>query len=91
MYTNLQLRSDFVTQHLEKAEDVVVATEGGIDIDQYVPDVREMAMRRSANECARVFDGKKTINVFKRSRVDPRKPIEETLAVLKALKEGGKI
>ena len=52
-------------------------------------DGREKMVRRSVDECLRVLDGKKDLDVFECARVDPRTPIEETIGVLaQYVKEG---
>ena len=87
----LHLLNEYFTKFPEKADKVVVVMKGGIDLDKFEPDGRESEVRRSVDECVRVLNGKKAIDVFECSRVDPKVPIEDTLRILKALKEEGKI
>ena len=87
----LYLLNKYFTKFLEKADKVVVIMKGGIDLDKFEPDGRELEVRRSVDKCVRILNEKKVIDVFEYLRVDPKVSIEDTLRILKALKEKGKI
>lgn len=48
-------------------------------------------LRRNVDECLRILDGKKTLDIFECARVDPNTPIEETVKALGELVKEGKI
>ncbi len=55
------------------------------------PDGSAKNTRRSVDECLRVLDGKKFLDIFECARVDPKTPIEETIETLAKYVEEGKI
>lgn len=48
-------------------------------------------IRASVDECLRVLDGCKTIDIFEMARVDPKVPIETSVHALAELVQEGKI
>jgi pyridoxine 4-dehydrogenase len=58
---------------------------------ELVPDGSEENIRRSVDECLRVLDGKKTIDIFECARQDPNTTIEQTVTILAQLVKEGKI
>lgn len=53
-------------------------------------DGSEENIRRSVDECLRVLDGKKSIDIFECARQDPAVPIEQTIGILAKLIQEGK-
>ncbi|KAH0562166.1 hypothetical protein GP486_003140 [Trichoglossum hirsutum] len=93
LYGTPQLNSlhylhDYFKAHPEDKDKVVISIKGGLNANFQV-DGTEENVRRSVDECLRVLDGEKFLDIFECARVDPRTPIETTIAVLaKYVKEG---
>ena len=51
----------------------------------------EAGVRRSVDNCLRLLDGKKKLDLFQCARVDPHVPIEDTLAVLATYVASGQL
>ena len=67
----------------EKKSSVIPAT--------IAPDGSEANLRRSVDECLRVLDGKKSIDIFECARLDPSFPVDETVCHLAAFVNEEKI
>lgn len=53
------------------------------------PDGSAANIRRSIDECLRVLDGKKSLDLFEAARLDPNVPVEETVgAIVEYIREG---
>ena len=85
------LLNEYFTKYPEDASKVVLSIKGGMVPGQMKVDGSEANVRRSVEECLRVLEGKKSIDIFECGRVDPNVPIEESLKTLKALVQEGKI
>jgi pyridoxine 4-dehydrogenase len=48
-------------------------------------------IQRSIDECLRVLDGKKFLDIFECSRVDPEVPVEDTISYIAEYVKAGKI
>jgi pyridoxine 4-dehydrogenase len=90
-YNSLHLLNKYFTAHPDKANEVVLSIKGGLKVGQLVPDGSEANIRRSVDECLRVLDGKKTIDIFECARQDPNTTVEQTVTILAQLKKEGKI
>lgn len=88
---SLHLLNEYFTENPEAAEKVVLSIKGGFKPGKVIPDGSEQNVRRSVDECVRVLDGKKKVDIFECGRVDPNVPIEVTIGALKKLLEEGKI
>lgn len=88
-YNSLHLLNKYFTQYPENADKVVVSIKGGLKVGQLIPDGSEENIRRSVDNCLRLLDGKKKLDIFECARQDPNYPIEHTVEVLaKYVKEG---
>lgn len=85
------LLNEYFTQHPEHAYKVVLSIKGGTEPGGLKPDGSAKNVRRSVEECLRVLDGTKTIDLFECARVDPTVPFEETMETLAELVREGKI
>jgi pyridoxine 4-dehydrogenase len=74
----------------EDKDKVVISIKGGLR-DHLQVDGTEKNVRRSVDECLRVLDGTKFLDIFECARVDPKTPIETTIAVLAEYVKEGKI
>lgn len=90
-YNSLHLLHSYFAQHPENADKVVLSIKGGLKPGQLVPDGSEANIRRSVDECLRVLDGKKKIDIFECARQDPKTTVEQTVTVLAQLVKEGKI
>ncbi|KAI9815876.1 MAG: Pyridoxine 4-dehydrogenase [Thelocarpon impressellum] len=87
---SLQLLNHYFTKYPADADKVVISIKGGLT-PQMTPDGSEEGVRRSVDQCLRVLDGKKFLDLFECARVDPNTPIETTIAALAKYVEAGKI
>ncbi|KAL4893933.1 NADP-dependent oxidoreductase domain-containing protein [Aspergillus ambiguus] len=90
-YNSLHLLNKYFAAHPDKAHEVVLSIKGGLKVGQLAPDGSEANIRRSVDECLRVLDGRKTIDIFECARQDPTTTVEQTVSVLAQLKKEGKI
>lgn len=88
---SLQLLNRYFTKYPQDAEKVVLSIKGGAIPGQLVPDGSEKNIRRSIDECLRVLDGKKFLDVFEAARVDPKVPLSETIGTIGQYVKEGKI
>ncbi|KAJ5527646.1 hypothetical protein N7513_011805 [Penicillium frequentans] len=88
-YNSLHLLNKYFTKYPENAEKVVLSIKGGLKVGQLTPDGSEENIRRSVDECLKVLDGKKKVDIFECARQDKNFPVEHTVEVLaKCVKEG---
>ena len=86
---SLQLLNRYFTKYPEDADKVVLSIKGGAKPGQMFPDGSEKNIRRSIDECLRLLDGKKFLDVFEAARVDAKVPLSETIgAIAQYVKEG---
>ncbi|KAJ5698533.1 pyridoxal reductase (AKR8) [Penicillium macrosclerotiorum] len=90
-YNSMHLLNKYFTKFPENAEKVVLSVKGGLKPGQLVPDGSEENIRRSVDECLRLLDGKKKIDIFECARQDPKFPVEHTVEVLAQYVKEGKI
>jgi pyridoxine 4-dehydrogenase len=88
---SLHLLNEYFTEYPEKASQVLLTIKGGRTPGKFEFDGTAKGVRRSVDECLRVLNGKKTLDIFECARVDPNTPIEETIGVLAELVKEGKI
>jgi pyridoxine 4-dehydrogenase len=79
---SLHLLNEYFTKYPEDAERVVICIKGGMIPGTLTPDGSRENIRRSIDECLRVLDGKKFLDLFEASRVDPNVPIEDTISYI---------
>jgi len=84
---SLHLLSEYFTKYPEDADKVILSIKGGMS--DHGLDGSEQNIRRSIDECLKLLDGKKSLDLFEMCRVDPNTPIETTIeAIAKYVKEG---
>jgi len=88
---SLHLLNEYFTKYPEDAEKVVLSIKGGLKPGAMAPDGSEANVKRSIDECLKVLDGKKFLDLFECARVDPKTPIETTIAAINKYVEAGKI
>jgi pyridoxine 4-dehydrogenase len=88
---SLQLLNEYFTMYPSDADKVVLSIKGAMHLETRMPACDEVGVRRSVDNCLKLLDGKKKIDLFECARVDPATPIEETMRVLKMYVEEGKL
>lgn len=88
---SLQLLHAYFEQYPEDASKVVISIKGG-----YIPGTHQMDgsaanVRRSIDECLKVLDGTKKLDIFECARVDPKVPVEVTMRAAKEYIDSGKL
>ena len=85
---SLHLLNRYFTKYPEDADKVVISIKGSISTTKLGPDNSEKNIRRSIDECLKVLDGKKFLDLFEPARQDPNVPLEETMnAMAQYIKE----
>ena len=90
-HNSLHLLNEYFTKNPEAVDKVLLSIKGGVKPGKMEPDGTEAGVRRSVDECVRVLDGKKKVDIFECARRDPNVPIEETIGALAKLVQEGKI
>jgi pyridoxine 4-dehydrogenase len=89
---SLHLMNRYFTKYPEDAEKVVLCIKSGIaSMATFKIDGSPEAMRKKVDDCNKILDGKKFIDVFGCARVDPEIPVEQTVLTLQELVKEGKI
>lgn len=88
---SLHLLNEYFTKYPEDAEHVVLSIKGGLVPGKLQPDGSEQNVKRSIDECLRVLEGKKFLDLFECARMDPKVPYETTIAAINKYVEAGKI
>jgi pyridoxine 4-dehydrogenase len=89
---SLHLLNEYFTQYPEDAEKVVLSIKGGGVSDPHPrPDSSPKNIRRSIDECLRVLDGKKSLDLFECARLDGKTPIEDIVATMGEYVKAGKL
>ncbi|OAP60718.1 hypothetical protein AYL99_05720 [Fonsecaea erecta] len=85
------LLNEYFKLHPEDADKVVLSIKGGLVPGQLKPDGSAANIRRSVEDCLKVLDGTKSIDIFECARLDHNVPLEETIGALAQLVKEGKI
>lgn len=88
---SLHLLHDYFTKYPEDAEKVVLSIKGGMLPGTRTPTGDKAGVTRSIEECLKILDGTKTIDIFQCGRVDPNVRIEETVAHIAEFVRAGKV
>jgi pyridoxine 4-dehydrogenase len=90
-HNSLHMLNNYFSKHPEAADKVVLSIKGGLKPGELGLDGSEANIRRSVDECLRVLDGKKSIDIFECARVDPAYTVEYMVGILAKLVNEGKI
>lgn len=90
-YNSLHLLNKYFAKYPENADKVVLSVKGGLKKGELIPDGSEENIRRSVDECLRLLDGKKKLDIFECARQDSAFPVEDTIKVLAEYVKEGKI
>lgn len=88
-YNSLHLLNRYFTKYPEDADSVVLSIKGGLR--NMAPDGSPEGIRASVDNTLKLLNGKKTLDIFECARVDPKTPIETTIAALAEYVKAGKI
>ena len=77
---SLTLLEKYFTRYPEDTEKVVLSIKGGLGARG--PDGSPEGVRRSVDNCLKLLNGRKSIDVFECARVDKTTPIETTMKIL---------
>ena len=88
---SLHLLNEYFTKYPEDAEKVVISIKSGVATGANGVDGGVENTKRSIEECLRVLDGKKKLDIWESARVDPKTPVEITMREAKKYVESGKL
>lgn len=88
---SLHLLNEYFTRYPEDADKVVLSVKGAFKPGQPVIDGSKENVTRSIEECLKVLDGKKFLDIFECARVDPNVPIEDTVSFIAPYVKAGKV
>ena len=88
---SLHLLNRYFTKYPEDANKVVLCIKGATAPGGVAVDGSEKNIKRSIDECLKVLDGKKFLDIFEPSRQDPNVPLEETMSALAQYVKEGKV
>ncbi|KAK6586155.1 hypothetical protein PZA11_001212 [Diplocarpon coronariae] len=88
-HNSLTLLNKYFTLYPEDAAKVVLSIKGGLV--NMRPDGSPEGIKTSVENCLRLLDGKKSIDIFECARVDKRVPVETTMKALEEYVKAGKI
>ncbi|RAR07031.1 aldo keto reductase [Stemphylium lycopersici] len=88
---SLHLLNEYFTKYPGDADKIVLSLKGGLKKGEMMPDGSRENVRRSIDECLRVLDGKKSLDLFECARVDPNTPIEDTVSYIAEYVKDGKL
>jgi pyridoxine 4-dehydrogenase len=88
---SLHLLNEYFTKYPGDADKVVLSIKGGLVPGQMKPDGSEAGVKRSIDECLKVLNGKKFLDLFECARVDPTVSIEDTVGYIAEYVKAGKL
>ena len=88
---SLQLLNRYFTKYPEDADKVVISIKGAITPGKMMPDGSEQGIRRSIDECLKILDGKKFLDIFEQARQDPKVPLKESMDTMAQYVKEGKL
>ncbi|KAF2463198.1 Aldo/keto reductase [Lindgomyces ingoldianus] len=88
---SLHLLNEYFTKYPEDAEKVVLSIKGGVVPGTMNTDGSKAGVQRSIDECLKVLDGKKFLDLFECARVDKKVPIEDTVSYIAEYVKAGKV
>ena len=88
---SLHLLNEYFTKYPGDADKVVISIKGGLKVGEMAPDGSPENTARSIEECIKVLDGKKKLDLWESARVDPNTPIEITVREAEKYVKSGKL
>lgn len=91
-YNSLTLLEKYFEKYPEDADKVVLSIKGAAGSHGSGPDASPEAVRKSVDNCLKLLNGRKKLDIFECARRDPNTPLEVTFGVLeKEYVQTGKI
>ncbi|KAK7563412.1 NADP-dependent oxidoreductase domain-containing protein [Phyllosticta citricarpa] len=90
-FNSLHLLNQYFTKYPEDADKVLLSIKGGCKLENIHPDGSREGVQRSIEQCLKILDGKKFLDIFECARVDPNVPIEETIGYIAEYVKAGKV
>lgn len=88
---SLHLLNEYFTKYPENADKIVLSVKGGLVPGGLKPDGSKANVSRSIEECLKVLDGKKFLDLFECARQDRDVPLEETIGTIADYVKAGKV
>jgi pyridoxine 4-dehydrogenase len=88
---SLHLLNEYFSKYPGDADQVVLSIKGGAVPSGLVPDSSKANVIRSIDDCLKVLDGKKFLDLFECARLDGKTPLEETIGAIADYVKAGKI
>ena len=88
---SLHLLNEYFTKYPRDADKVVISIKGGAETGTLKPNGSPENTRRSIQECLKVLDGKKKLDIWEAARVDQRTPIEITMREAEKFVKSGQL
>ncbi|GAB7339073.1 hypothetical protein MBLNU457_5729t1 [Dothideomycetes sp. NU457] len=85
------LLEEYFSKYPENAEKIIYSVKGGINLQNLHPEGSSEGVRRSVDNVIAGLKGKKFLDVFECARVDPKTPIEVTIAAIAEYVKEGKL
>lgn len=86
---SLQLLNHYFTEYPADKDSVILSIKGCLGATG--PDGSTEGVKKSIDNCLDVLQGKKFIDIFKCARVDPKVPVEESIAAIAEYIKAGKV
>ena len=88
---SLHLLNEYFQKYPGDASKVFLSIKGGLEPGQLKPNGSAENTRRSIDECLKLLDGKKHLDLWEAARVDPTVPIEITMRAANEYVKAGKL
>ncbi|KAF2690989.1 Aldo/keto reductase [Lentithecium fluviatile CBS 122367] len=88
---SLHLLHEYFTKYPGDADKIVLSIKGGVVPGELRPDSSKANVSRSIDECLKVLDGKKFLDLFECARLDGKTPLEETIGTIAEYVKAGKV
>ena len=88
-YNSLTLLERYFAKYPEDADKVILMVKGAAGLDAHHPSGEPTEIRRSIDNCLRILNGRKKIDIFEPARRDKTVPLEDTFAAINEYVEKG--
>jgi pyridoxine 4-dehydrogenase len=91
-YNSLHLLKEYFTRYPEDAAKVVLSIKSGINLEKhFMPDGTPEFLERCVENCLKVLDGKKSVDIFEMARVPKNVELEVPMKFLEGCVKEGRI
>ncbi|KAH8597915.1 aldo/keto reductase [Bisporella sp. PMI_857] len=81
-YNSLHLLERYFAKYPEDADKVVLSIKGVLDLETHSYDASPDGVRKSVDNCLKILNGRKKLDIFECARRDPNTPLQVTFDVL---------